>query len=42
MDMTLSSDFWKSQLQIYNLEYQLSLPTDRQRSSTDQRSGFAS
>ncbi|CAF4244156.1 unnamed protein product, partial [Rotaria sordida] len=42
MDMTLSSDFWKSQLQTYNLECRLPLPTDRQRSSTDQRSGFAS
>ncbi|CAF4227212.1 unnamed protein product [Rotaria sordida] len=42
MNMTLSSDFWYSQVQAYNLECQLSLPTDRQRSSNDPRSGFAS
>ncbi|CAF4166289.1 unnamed protein product, partial [Rotaria sordida] len=42
MNMTLSRDFWQSQLQGYNLECQLSLSTDRQRSSTNQRSGFAS
>ena len=42
MDMTSSRDFWHSQLEGYNFECPLSLPSDRQRSSTDQRSGFAS
>ena len=42
MDMTSSRQFWNSQLQGYNLERQLSLPMDRSRSSTDQRSGLAS
>ncbi|CAF3315441.1 unnamed protein product [Rotaria sp. Silwood2] len=42
MDMMVSHEFWKSQLQGYNLERRLSLPTDRQRSSNDQRSGVAS
>ncbi len=42
MDMTLSREFWRLQLQGYNLECPLSLPVDRHRSSTDQRSGFAS
>ncbi|CAF1471571.1 unnamed protein product, partial [Rotaria sp. Silwood1] len=42
MDMTLSSDFWQSQLHGYNFECRLSLPTDRKRSSSDQRSGLAS
>ncbi|CAF3939576.1 unnamed protein product, partial [Rotaria sp. Silwood1] len=42
MDMTFSSDFWQSQLHGYNFECRLSLPTDRQRSSSDQRSGLAS
>ncbi|CAF4083768.1 unnamed protein product, partial [Rotaria sordida] len=42
MDMTLSRDFWQSQLRGCNLECQLSLPIDRRRSLTDQRSGFAS
>ncbi|CAF5028227.1 unnamed protein product, partial [Rotaria sp. Silwood1] len=42
MDMTLSRDFWQSQLQGYNFEYQLSLPTDRQRLSNQQRSALAS
>ncbi|CAF1156371.1 unnamed protein product, partial [Rotaria sordida] len=42
MDMTLSRNFWQAQLQAYNLEYRLSLSTDRHRSSTHQRSGLAS
>jgi hypothetical protein len=42
MDMTPSRDFWHSQLKGYNLERSLSLPVDRHRSSTDQRSGSAS
>ncbi|CAF4145005.1 unnamed protein product, partial [Adineta steineri] len=42
MDMTLSQEFWLVELKGYNLTRQLSLPVDRQRSSTDQRSGLAS
>ncbi|CAF4240352.1 unnamed protein product, partial [Adineta steineri] len=43
MDMTLSQEFWLLELKGYNLTRQLSLPVDRQRSSTNQqRSGFAS
>jgi hypothetical protein len=42
MDITLSREFWKSELEGYDLERPLSLPVDRQRSSTDQRSGLAS
>ncbi|CAF4233001.1 unnamed protein product, partial [Adineta steineri] len=43
MDMTLSQEFWLLELKGYNLTHQLSLPVDRQRSSTDQqRSGLAS
>ncbi|CAF3985250.1 unnamed protein product, partial [Adineta steineri] len=43
MDMTLSQEFWLLELKGYNLVRQLSLPVDRQRSSTDQqRSGLAS
>ncbi|CAF4086710.1 unnamed protein product, partial [Adineta steineri] len=43
MDMTLSREFWHYQLQGYNIECSLSLPVDRQRSSTNQqRSGLAS
>ncbi|CAF4061678.1 unnamed protein product, partial [Adineta steineri] len=43
MDMSLSREFWHSQLQRYNIECSLSLPFDRQRSSTnEQRSGLAS
>ncbi|CAF4156063.1 unnamed protein product [Adineta steineri] len=43
MDMSLSQQFWHSQLEAYNIERQLSLPVDRQRSSTEQqRSGLAS
>jgi non-ribosomal peptide synthetase component F len=40
--MTLSHDFWHSQLQGCNLEHPLSLPLDRQRDSTNLRSGLAS
>ncbi|CAF1513968.1 unnamed protein product [Adineta steineri] len=41
--MTLSQEFWLLELKGYNLTHQLSLPVDRQRSSTDQqRSGLAS
>ncbi|CAF0842950.1 unnamed protein product [Adineta steineri] len=42
MDMTLSHEFWHSQLEGSNLQYPLSLPFDRSRLSTDQRSGLAS
>ncbi|CAF3926430.1 unnamed protein product, partial [Adineta steineri] len=43
MDMSLSREFWHSQLEGYNIECSLSLPTDQQRSSIDQqRSGVAS
>ncbi|CAF4181106.1 unnamed protein product, partial [Adineta steineri] len=43
MDMTLSREFWQSQLEGYDIECSLSLPVDRQRSSTNhQRSGLAS
>ncbi len=42
IDMTASRDFWHSQLNGYNLGQSLLLPVDRYRSSTDQRSGFAS
>ncbi|CAF3953230.1 unnamed protein product, partial [Adineta steineri] len=43
MDMSLSRAFWHSQLVGYNIECSLSLPVDRQRSSTNQqRSDLAS
>ncbi|CAF3924800.1 unnamed protein product, partial [Adineta steineri] len=43
MDMSLSRGFWHSQLERYNIECSLSLPVDRQRSTTNQqRSGLAS
>ncbi|CAF1522001.1 unnamed protein product, partial [Adineta steineri] len=43
MDMSLSREFWHSQLEGYNIECSLSLPFDRQRSSANQqRSGVAS
>ncbi|CAF4255599.1 unnamed protein product [Adineta steineri] len=43
MDMTLSQEFWQLELKGDNLARQLSLPVDRQRSSTNQqRSGLAS
>ncbi|CAF4198968.1 unnamed protein product, partial [Adineta steineri] len=43
MDMSLSREFWHSQLERYNMECSLSLPVDRQSSSTNQqRSGLAS
>jgi hypothetical protein len=41
MDTTLSRQFWHSQLVGCNLQRPLSLPLDRHRSSTDQRSGLA-
>ncbi|CAF4168757.1 unnamed protein product, partial [Adineta steineri] len=42
MNMSLSREFWHSQLEKYNIEYSLPLPVDRQRSSTNQqRSGSA-
>jgi non-ribosomal peptide synthetase component F len=40
--MTPSCEFWKLELERYNLERPLSLRMDRIRSSIDQRSGFAS
>ncbi|CAF3939613.1 unnamed protein product, partial [Adineta steineri] len=43
MDMSLSREFWHSQLERYNMECSSSLPVDRQRSSTNQqRTGLAS
>ncbi|CAF4107727.1 unnamed protein product, partial [Adineta steineri] len=42
IDMISSQKFWQLELKGYNLTRQLSLPVDRQRSSTDQRSGLAS
>ena len=42
MDMTSSREFWHSQLEGYNLNHQLSLPLDRHRLSSDQRSSLAS
>jgi hypothetical protein len=42
MDMTVSSEFWHSQLNGYNAEHLFSSSADRHRSSTDQRSGLAS
>ncbi|CAF1566628.1 unnamed protein product, partial [Adineta steineri] len=43
IDMSLSREFWHSQLEGYNIECSISLPFDRQRSSTNQqRSGLAS
>ncbi|CAF4047999.1 unnamed protein product, partial [Adineta steineri] len=42
MDISLSREFWHSQLESYNMACSLSLPVDRQRSSTGQRSGLAS
>ncbi|CAF1467162.1 unnamed protein product, partial [Adineta steineri] len=42
IDMKLSQEFWLSELKGYNFTRILSLPVDRQRSATDQRSGFAS
>ncbi|CAF0774859.1 unnamed protein product [Adineta steineri] len=43
MDMSLSREFWHSQLEEYNIESSLALPVDRQRSSiSHQRSGLAS
>ena len=42
IDTTSDRQFWHSQLQGYNLQRSLTLPFDRRRSSTDQRSGLAS
>ena len=42
IDTTSDRHFWHSQLQGYNLQRSLTLPFDRHRSSTDQRSGLAS
>ncbi|CAF4091189.1 unnamed protein product, partial [Adineta steineri] len=42
MDMTSSREFWHIELKEYNLNRQLSLPVDRHRLSTEQRSGLAS
>ncbi|CAF3939141.1 unnamed protein product [Adineta steineri] len=42
MNMTSSQEFWLLELKQYNFTHHLSLPIDRQRSATDQRSGFAS
>jgi hypothetical protein len=42
IDMTVSRQFWYSQFDGYHLQHSLSLPVDRHRSSSDQRSGLAS
>jgi non-ribosomal peptide synthetase component F len=42
MDMTTSREFWRMQLENYNMQRRLSLPVDRHRSSTDKKSGSAS
>ena len=42
MDVTASRQFWRSELEGYNLQHPLPLPMDRHRASTDQRSGLAS
>jgi hypothetical protein len=42
MDMSKSREFWTLELKEYNLEQQLLLPVDRQRSSVDQRSASPS
>ena len=42
MDMTSSREFWRLQLEGYNLGRQLSLPVDQHRLSGEQRSGLAS
>ncbi|CAF1420124.1 unnamed protein product [Adineta steineri] len=42
IDMTLSREFWHSELEGYNIEHPLLLPVDRHRLSSDQRSGLAS
>jgi aryl carrier-like protein len=41
-DVTSSQDFWHSELTGHYLQRPLSLPTDRYRSSSDERSGLAS
>jgi hypothetical protein len=42
IDTTSSRQFWHSELVGYDLQHSFSLPLDRHRSSTDQRSGLAS
>ncbi|CAF4156926.1 unnamed protein product, partial [Adineta steineri] len=42
IDMTTSREFWYLQLEEYNMESRLLLPTDRYRSSNDHRSSSAS
>jgi hypothetical protein len=42
MNVTSSQDFWHLQLAEYDLQRPLSLPVDRHRSSSDERSGLAS
>ncbi|CAF1312241.1 unnamed protein product [Adineta steineri] len=42
IDMTLSREFWRSQLNGFNHECRLSLPVDRHCLQSDQRSGYAS
>ncbi|CAF1584252.1 unnamed protein product [Adineta steineri] len=41
IDITLSCEFWRLQLEGCNLKRRLSLPIDQHRLSNDQRSGFA-
>ncbi|CAM4989532.1 unnamed protein product, partial [Rotaria socialis] len=41
MDMSLSREFWHSQLERYNMKRSLSLPVDRHRLSNDHRSSSA-
>ena len=42
IDMASSREFWRSELEGYNMERPLLLPGDRHRLSSDQRSGLAS
>ncbi|CAF1525664.1 unnamed protein product, partial [Adineta steineri] len=42
IDMTLSREFWRSQLNGYNQECRLTLPVDRHCLDSDERSGYAS
>ena len=42
MNMSVSREFWRRELEGYNLQRPLSLPVDRRSPSTDQRSGLSS
>jgi hypothetical protein len=41
LNMTLSRKFWRSELEGYNLEHPLTLPTDRHRVTSDEHSGLS-